>query len=79
MDGHSLARVNSLHNQLRRWLSPFYGVATKYLQRYLDYFHIIQKIKDFKEHFSEFLDHLLTFNSVFIPTKDIKHKTNNIL
>lgn len=78
-DGYSLARVNSLHNQLRRWVKPFYGVATKYLQRYLDYFHIIQKIKNFKEHFSLFLSYLLTFNSAFIPIKDITCKTNKTL
>lgn len=78
-DGYSLASVNSLHNQLRRWLRPFYGVATKYLQRYLDYFHIIQKIKNFKDLFSSFLAYLLTFNSVFIPIKDLTYKTNNIL
>ena len=30
--------VNALHSRLREFLAPFHGVATRHLQRYLDWF-----------------------------------------
>jgi transposase-like protein len=37
-----LQTVNSAHNQLRKFLDPFHGVSTKYLQNYLNW-HICEK------------------------------------
>ena len=42
---YHVQHVNSLDNLFERWLKPFYGVATKYLPQYLNWFVFLQKIK----------------------------------
>jgi transposase-like protein len=37
--------VNALHSRLRGFLAPFHGVATRRLQRYLDWFRWIEQYK----------------------------------
>ena len=37
--------VNSLDNLYERWVNPFYGVATKYLPQYLNWFVFFEKVK----------------------------------
>lgn len=34
-DGHHLQHVNSMHRHIRKFLSGYYGVSTKYLENYL--------------------------------------------
>ncbi len=36
------------------WIKPFYGVATKYLSQYLNWFVFLQKIKKSSEPIKEF-------------------------
>lgn len=40
---YHVQHVNSLDNRYERWIKPFYGVATKYLSQYLNWFVFIQK------------------------------------
>jgi transposase-like protein len=42
---YHVQHVNSLDNLYERWIKPFYGVATKYLPQYLNWFVFLQKIK----------------------------------
>lgn len=42
---YHVQHVNSLDNRFERWISKFYGVATKYLQNYLNWFVFLEKIK----------------------------------
>jgi len=37
--------VNSLDNRYERWVKSFYGVSTKYLQGYLNWFVFLQKVR----------------------------------
>ena len=37
--------VNALHSRLREFLAPFHGVATRHLQRYLDWFCYVEQFK----------------------------------
>jgi hypothetical protein len=37
--------VNSLDNRYERWVSKFYGVATKYLANYMNWFVFQESIK----------------------------------
>ncbi len=67
IDGASLALVNNLHAQLKKWLVPFCGIATKYLQRYLDLFKNLKACKSSKTPLNYFLSNLLKFNIAFIP------------
>ena len=40
-----IQHVNSLHNRLKRWIQwHFCGVATKYLQNYLNWFKVLQTV-----------------------------------
>ena len=42
---YHVQHVNSLDNLYERWIKPFYGVATKYLPQYLNWFVFLEKIK----------------------------------
>ncbi len=40
-----IQHVNSLHNRLKKWIaSTFWGVATKYLQNYLNWFKVVETL-----------------------------------
>jgi len=43
-----LQKVNNVHSQLRKFLSPFNGVSSKYLQNYLNWYAYVDKIKENK-------------------------------
>lgn len=42
---YHVQHVNSIDNRYERWIKPFYGVSTKYLSGYLNWFVLLQKIK----------------------------------
>lgn len=42
--GANLGKINSLHSDLRMFLTTFKGMSSKYLQRYLDYYIFVRKI-----------------------------------
>ena len=43
-----IQHVNSLHNRLKKWLNgTFWGVATKYMQDYLNWFKVKETVLKF--------------------------------
>ena len=42
---YHVQHVNSIDNLYERWIKPFYGVATKYLPQYLNWFVFLEKTK----------------------------------
>ena len=43
---YHIQNVNSLHNQIKKWIDwTFWGVSTKYLQNYLNWYRIKQTFK----------------------------------
>lgn len=42
---YHVQHVNSIDNRFERWVSNFYGMATKYLQNYLNWFVFVEKSK----------------------------------
>lgn len=38
--------VNSIDNLYERWVKPFYGISTKFLNQYLNWFMFLQRIKN---------------------------------
>jgi len=46
--------VNNTASRLRSWMKPFNGVATKYLQNYLNWFMVLEKIKNDNERLRTF-------------------------
>jgi transposase-like protein len=41
-----IKNINNMYNRLITFLSPFHGVATKYLQNYMNWFLLLEKIQD---------------------------------
>ena len=50
-----LQKVNSIHAQLRKFLMPFNGVSSKYLQNYLNWFAYADKIRNTKTTIKQWL------------------------
>ena len=45
--GYHIQHVNELHNRLKKWIDgTFWGVSTKYLQNYLNWFYMREKMKN---------------------------------
>ena len=56
-----LQRVNNVHAQVRKFLRPFNGVSSKYLQNYLNWYAYIDNIRNSKTTLKQwFLSILLT-------------------
>lgn len=56
-NGNNLANINSLHQQLKLYLSNFRGVSTKHLQEYLDLFCFLKYLNwsvEYEEQLKEF-------------------------
>ena len=51
---YHVQHVNSLDNLYERWIKPFYGVATKYLPQYLNWFVFLEKIKKSADPIADF-------------------------
>ena len=43
---YHIQHINSIDNLYERWIMRFYGVATKYLERYLNWFVFLEKTKN---------------------------------
>jgi len=44
---YHIQHVNSTHNKVKKWIdNTFWGVSTKYLQQYLNWYRIKEKIKN---------------------------------
>lgn len=51
---YHVQNVNNTAARLRTWMRPFNGVATKYLQNYMNWFMIIERIKNNSQRLKEF-------------------------
>lgn len=71
LDGFNLNAVNAFHSRLKRWLTKFNGVATKYLQNYLNYFRLCDKVNSFKERFHLLLRLSTVDNQAYTKICDI--------
>jgi len=69
--GYNINKVNAIHSRLKRWLTKFNGVASKFLQNYLNYFRIYDKVNSFKERFNLLLRLSTIDNQLFTKNSDI--------
>lgn len=51
---YHVQNVNNTVKRLRLWMQPFNGVSTKYLQNYLNWFMVLEKIKHSNQRISRF-------------------------
>lgn len=53
---YHIQHVNSTHNKLKKWIeNKFWGVSTKYLQQYLNWFRIKEALKTSKQYVKDFI------------------------
>lgn len=71
---YHIQHINAFHNNLKRWMSKFNGVATKYLSNYLYWFRWLQMFNSEKD--SAKSKHLIVqSHSVYSDTKIKSFKT----
>jgi hypothetical protein len=51
---YHVQNVNNTAKRLRQWMGPFNGVSTRYLQNYLNWFMVLDKIKNSNERLNQF-------------------------
>ena len=66
---YHIQNINNLHHLLKDWMKQFNGVASGYLQNYMNWFRIMRS--DGKN-ISKYLEYALTSNSAFVSANNIK-------
>jgi len=73
-NGFGIQRTNSLHARLDKWMPRFNGVASKYLQNYMNYFVILEKSKGIHERFLQIWIWAFSNKKAFRPYgKNLQH------
>tara|TARA_R110000868_G_C10957370_1_gene768195 strand:+ start:736 stop:1302 length:567 start_codon:yes stop_codon:yes gene_type:complete len=53
---YHIQHVNSTHNKIKKWIdNTFWGVSTKYLQQYLNWYRVKEKIKHRNDRLNTFV------------------------
>lgn len=68
---YHVQNVNNMDSRLRKFMNPFNGVATKYLQNYLNWFLVLEKIKNSTNRVKTLTAIAFASNSVWWEYKDI--------
>ena len=64
---YHIQHVNSMHSRMKRWIdNNLLGVSTKYLQNYMNWFHIKEKFKE-----SEFIEKIIEFSASNTKAKQV--------
>jgi transposase-like protein len=66
---YHIQNINNIHHLLKDWIKQFNGVASGYLQNYMNWFRILRIAGADR---NKLLEYALASNSVFIPGKNIK-------
>lgn len=64
-NGANIQKVNSLHSRLDKWMRQFNGVASKYLQNYMNYFTTIENLKNIRGKFIKVWEWILSNKQAF--------------
>jgi transposase-like protein len=77
---YHIQHVNSIDNRLKKWIeNRFWGVSTKYLQKYLNWFKVKERLKNSKEYLKEFSYKTIEDNTTWRRFKDIERKYCNLI
>ena len=71
---YHVQHVNSLDNLYERWIKPFYGVATKYLPQYLNWFVFLEKTKKSVNPIVDFAREIMTNTNAIKGFREIENK-----
>ena len=72
---YHVQNVNNTANRLRAWMSPFNGVATKYLQNYMNWFMIMEKIKDKANRLNSFATYAIGSTAAYVYWEGIVNQS----
>lgn len=68
---YHVQNVNSIDNLFERWIKPFYGVSTRYLDQYLNWFMFLQRTKNK-------INQVIDLAEIILRNKKAKFKYNVI-
>jgi len=71
---YHVQHVNSLDNLYERWVKPFYGVATKYLPQYLNWFVFLEKSKKSLNPVMDFAEVVMSNTNASRTFREIENK-----
>lgn len=71
---YHIQNVNNYHSQLKSWMKRFNGVATKYLQHYMQYYELIFELKGKSNETNVSLKKLLSIDNGFLKSNNIKQQ-----
>ena len=77
---YHIQHVNSTHNRLKKWIdNTFWGVSTKYLQQYLNWYKIKETIKYNKFIIKSFAEKTVENRNVLLKYKNIQIEYEKLL
>jgi len=60
-----IQHVNSTHNKIKRWINgTFWGVSTKYLQQYLNWYKLKERIKSRSDKARAFVEKTMSIRAM---------------
>lgn len=68
---YHIQNVNRIHGQLKDWVRKFNGIATKYLQNYLNYFKLVNLVKGHNQIAQYAINAIIERSDVFIQRNRI--------
>ncbi len=71
---YHVQHINSIDNLYERWIKPFYGVATKYLPQYLNWFVFLEKTKKSANRLNEFAKVIMSNANAIKDYRNIENK-----
>jgi len=68
---YHVQHVNNMTSRLKQWLNHFNGVSTKYLQNYLNWFMVLEHLKDSTKKAGQFAFLALSYNRAWFEFKEL--------
>lgn len=72
---YHVQNVNNTAKRLRAWMSPYNGVATKYLQNYMNWFMILEKTKSEANRLKTFTAYAIASPAAYYYWEDIVNQS----
>lgn len=77
---YHIQHVNSIDNKLKKWIeNQFWGVSTKYLQKYLNWFKTKERLKKSKDFFKELTERTLIDTSTRVRYFETNKKYRELI
>jgi len=71
---YHIQNVNNYHSQLKSWMKRFNGVASKYLQHYMEYYGLLFELKNKTNGINASFKTILSIDDSYLKAKNIKQQ-----